>query len=406
MFQLDLLNLLERLGISLQYAIYLRMVILSFITLGLACLCSEGCKRYIAPVMYKITRKTNALWDDYLLNQQVIIAFSKIIPPLIMYMFFPLILHNESAGYTERRVIDFIIRLTGAITLGTIIHLMLVFMTKAQQLIGQHEKFQHHYINGLSQFIKLLIIIVGSISVIAVILNRSPLHFIAGLGAAATVLMLIFKDTILGLVAGIQLSANKMLRPGDWITFPKHNIDGIIEQVSLTTVKIRGFDNTIYTLPPYTFITEAFQNWRGMTEYGARRVKRSFCIDVNTIRFLSPDEIINLKEKYKIADDFSAKMPIVNLTIYRKFLEYYLSNKSIVNKDFICMIRQLQPHSNGIPIEFYFFFSETSFVNYEHLQADTLEYFIAIMHDFGLCLYQSPSGNDLRQILLKTDQNH
>ena len=190
------------------------------------------------------------------------------------------------------------------------------------------------------------------------------------------------------------------------IARPKHNIDGIIEQVSLTTVKIRGFDNTIYTLPPYTFITEAFQNWRGMTEYGARRVKRSFCIDVNTIRFLSPDEIINLKEKYKIADDFSAKMPIVNLTIYRKFLEYYLSNKSIVNKDFICMIRQLQPHSNGIPIEFYFFFSETSFVNYEHLQADTLEYFIAIMYDFGLCLYQSPSGNDLRQILLKTDQNH
>lgn len=391
-------------GIPIEYTGYARMVVLGILSWGVALLCGSVCRRVLVPLTNKFTQKTSAIWDDYLLNEQVIVAFSRVVPPVVMYMLLPFVLYDETGDTALFQVSHFVTRLASAFVLAAFMRLLLVFVSHASLLIEQDERMQNHYIIVITQFVKLLIVIVGVIAIFSVMIDRSPLHFIAGLGAAATVLMLVFKDPLLGLVAGVQLSVNGMLRPGDWVTLPKHHVDGMVEQVTLTTVKIRGFDNTIYTIPPYTLISDTLQNWRGMFERGGRRVKRSFFIDSNTIRFCTIDEVSVLQKKYQIPDEVLPQEKLVNLTLYRKYLEHYLLNNKAVNTKFMCMVRQLQPTPEGLPIEFYFFFKETAFVNFERLQADMLEYFVAIMNDFGLRMYQKVSGWDLHSFSSKLNK--
>jgi miniconductance mechanosensitive channel len=212
--------------------------------------------------------------------------------------------------------------------------------------------------------------------------------------------MLVFKDSIMGLVAGVQLSANDMLRPGDWITMEKYGADGMVQDVSLTTVKVQNWDKTITTIPPYALVSESFQNWRGMFDSGGRRIKRSIFIDMNSVAFCTAEQTKELADKGLIA---ATHENMVNLTVFREWVEMWLKNHQKVNKGMITMVRQLQPTAQGLPLELYFFFDGTAWVDYEHLQAEVFEYLLATLPQFGLKAFQSPTGNDLKGFTINED---
>ena len=268
-------------------------------------------------------------------------------------------------------------------------------LTSLYQISSLSKKTKNHTMKGVFQMLKIVVICIGLIYITSIVIDKDPTNLIAGLGASAAVLMLVFKDSIMGLVAGVQLSANDMLRPGDWIIMEKYGADGMVQDVSLTTVKVQNWDKTITTIPPYALVSESFQNWRGMFDSGGRRIKRSIFIDMNSIAFCTADQIEKLKANSLFTGD--EKTP-VNLTVFREWLEMWLKNHPKVNKGMITMVRQLQPTAHGLPLELYFFFDGTAWVNYEHLQAEVFEYILAIMPQFGLKIFQSPTGNDLKEL--------
>ncbi len=212
--------------------------------------------------------------------------------------------------------------------------------------------------------------------------------------------MLVFKDTILGLVAGVQLTANDMLKKGDWIVVPKSGANGVVSDVSLTTVKVTNWDNSITTIPPYTLVSESFQNFRPMQQSGGRRVMRSIYIDINTVSFCSQDRLDHLVESgYIKPDSILEDSRRVNLELFRIYLERYLSSRNFVRNDMLLMIRQLQPTPNGLPLELYFFVNDTGWKQYEHLQSEVFNHVYATIHEFGLAIYQAPAGDDLRSMI-------
>ena len=243
--------------------------------------------------------------------------------------------------------------------------------------------------------LKLVTVSVGIVLIIGILIDRNATSILAGLGASAAVLMLIFKDSILGLVAGVQLSANDMLRPGDWITMSKYGADGYVIEVTLTTVKVQNFDKTITTIPPYALVSDSFQNWRGMRECGGRRIKRSVFIDARTIRRCTPEETARLREKGYLAADTSQE--IVNLQALREYLANYLSNCPDVRSDLMSMVRTLQPTSEGVPLEFYCFTRHFEWIPYEAFQSALTDRVLTLLPEFGLQAFQRPAGTDLHE---------
>ena len=235
---------------------------------------------------------------------------------------------------------------------------------------------------------------VGVIVAIAILMDSDATSIIAGLGASAAVLMLIFKDSILGLVAGVQLSANDMLRPGDWITMSKYGANGFVEEVSLTIVKVRNFDKTVTTIPPYALVSDSFQNWRGMWDTGARRIMRSVYIDVTTVRFCTADELAGYVAD-GLVDGSLAEVghPVENLKVYRQYLKNYLASHPEVDKEQMLMVRQLQPTPEGVPVEIYCFTTTTVWPEYERIQSDIFDHVLAITPRFGLKVFQRISAN-------------
>ena len=279
-------------------------------------------------------------------------------------------------------------------------------------------------LKGIFQGIKLVTAIIIGILVISLLIGQSPAILISGLGAMAAVLMLVFKDPILGLVAGIQLSANDMLKLGDWLEMPKYGADGAVTDIGLTTVKVRNWDNTITTIPPYLLISDSFQNWQGMQESGGRRVKRSINIDMTSVHFCTPEMLakyrkIQLLKDYvdeteKVVEEYNKEHHIdnsvlvngrrqTNLGVFRAYLTNYLKNLPTVNQDLTCMVRQLQPTETGIPLELYFFSANKVWVAYEGIQADVFDHVLAIIPEFDLRVFQNPSGADLHRIGVKIE---
>ena len=277
-------------------------------------------------------------------------------------------------------------------------------LTSLYLLTNYSKKTKNHTLQGVFQMLKILIICIGIIIVTSIVIDKDPTKLLAGLGASAAVLMLVFKDSIMGLVAGVQLTANDMLRPGDWIIVDKYGADGEVMEVTLTTVKVRNWDKTIVTLPPYALVSESFQNWRGMFDSGGRRIKRSIFIDMNTIALCSKEDVERLAGKGLLTPD-SSTTGIVNLTAFREWLENWLKNSEKVNHGMMTMVRHLQPTANGLPLELYFFFNGTAWVDYEHVQAEIFEYVLAILPEFGLKVFQSPTGKDLNNIVTNWDKH-
>ncbi len=363
----------------------------------LAWLCGCIFRRLVSPAILKIVARTHAVWDDYVFNRCVLDSLSHVVPGVVFYVLLPIAFEIGTTAHFPY-FHELILRGTHIYITVTIVRLFCAFLTNVGRLTYEEEGYTgRHYLIGITQFLKLAVIIVGIVAGVSYGFGRSPLSLIAGLGAVATVFAFIFKDTLLGLISGIQLSANKMIKPGDWITMPKYDVNGIVEEVSLVTVKIRNFDNTISTLPPYTLISDSFRNWKGMADGGGRRVKRALYIDINSVRPATADELRQWAEAGLTGSHFETE-EATNLSAFRDYVEQYLRRHPEVNTGRWLMARQLDPTPHGLPIEIYFYFSEREFVRYEHLTARCMEHFIAVLPEFGLRAYQAPSSYDFTRI--------
>ena len=346
------------------------------------------CCRLLIPVIRKIAAKTTIKWDNYLTGGKVLHYLFHLIPPVTFLVALPLLYPEQAWTPIAAKILYIYV----IIVAGRLVN---EFISSIYAISSDSDLLRDKPMKGVYQMLKVIVVCVAVILILGVLLERNFTSLLAGLGASAAVLMLIFKDTILGLVAGVQLSAHDMLRPGDWIIMEKYGVNGTVEEVTLNTVKVRNWDNTIVTVPPYALVSDSFQNWRGMRESEGRRVARSLNIDVNSIRFCTHEELENFALEPWGAD-LRLGSTTVNLGLFRTAAEHYLSTLAQVNTDLRILVRQLEPTSEGLPIQLYFFTREKDWVAHEHIAADVIEHIIATLPQFGLRLFQKPTGEDIK----------
>lgn len=351
------------------------------------------CHGVVAVVVKIITRYTTNEWDDDLLNDRVLRAFSQLAPALLVAWLLP------DAFELGSQTFVWLTKFTKFYIVWACVHLVNQFLQSFYEALDKREKYKIHTLRGVLQMLKLFFICVGVIVGLSILFDKSPIAILTAFGASAAILMLVFKDTILGLVAGVQLSANDMLKKGDWIIVPKAGANGEVIDVSLTAVKIRNWDNSVTTVPPYALISDSFQNYNPMRDSGGRRVARSIYIDMNTIRFCSEEELEILARKGWL-EGFGSEQAAhtVNLALFSRYLEYYISHHPSVRDDMLIMVRQMPPTPQGLPLELYFFANDTGWRNFEHIQSDIFNHVYAVIHEFGLSVFQVPAGSDLAKI--------
>lgn len=352
----------------------------------------------------------------FVTSPKIIRSTGRLITPFILITFIPLLFFVE-----QDKLIQFFLRLCNVYIIIVILRVITYVMTAVYEVYSAKEELKNRPLRGILQTAQIIVMIIGAIIVISAFTGKEPGYLLAGLGASAAVFMLVFQDSILGVVSGIQLSANNMLSVGDWITVPKHGADGTVIEVSLNTVKVQNFDKTITTLPPYVLVKDSFQNWKGMVDSNGRRVKRHLNIDMSSVKFCSKEMIERFKKIDLLKDYITQKEQEIqsynesnnidtdllvngrhqtNLGVFREYITLYLQNNSRVNKNagFLCMVRQLQPTEIGIPLELYFFSDTSSWVPYENLQSDVFDHVLAAVSEFDLRIFQSPTGHDFSKL--------
>jgi miniconductance mechanosensitive channel len=391
----------------------LGIIILSFIANFIA-------KRIIVVGLTRISKSTKSVWDDYLVNREVFHKLSHLAPAFVIQFTIGIALYDYNPSLTLT-----IEKLTYVYIVLAWIFVIISLFNALHDMYLTLDMSKNRPIKGYIQLLKIVVYILGAIVAISILVNKSPLNLLVGMGASAAILMLVFKDTILGLVASIQVSANNMVKPGDWIEMPSRGADGDVIEITLNTVKVQNWDRTISTIPTYALVSESFTNWKGMEESkDGRRIKRSIFIDMRSVKFCSPELLEKLKRVHLIKDyieqrskeiegynnsmDFDKTMPVngrrmTNLGIFRKYAEAYLTNHPNVNSEAIQMVRQRQPTDHGIPLEIYCFSAEKAWVKYENVQSDIFDHILAVVPEFELRLFQSPSGDDFQRLLSKSE---
>ena len=358
-------NLIALTGVSGDMVHLLRHALLVIVAVCLAWLSWYVCRKALIPAVIKLTNRTPNKVDDVLFSEKVLRAACSIVPAIVVWQLLPWVFYQYPIAQ------EVLSRLTAIYINIAVIRLCLALLDSLSRIETKAGK--GYYLRTICGVLKIIVIFIGVIVIAAIIINKSPMTLFAGLGATSAVLMLVFKDTIEGLAAGIRLTSNDMLHRGDWITVPSTGVDGEVEDISLTVVKVRNFDNTIMTISPITLVNGTFQNWKGMLDGGGRRVKRKFFIDFKSIRRVQPVEQDGLE---------------TNMAKYRSAIEQYLSTNQYVNRSMTYMVRQLEATQCGLPIELYFFLKEKSSKLYEHQLAEIMEYVYALAPEFGLKLYQ------------------
>ena len=387
-----LMTWLQQMGVAEGSLLTVQRIVVIVAILLIAYVLDMICRKIVMPGVRKVTAKTQITWDDYLLNDDVLNNVCHLIPPVVVYALIPFAFPHEPA------LLEFVLKICWIYITVVGMKLVCAFLTSLYTISSEHEKLKNHSMKGFYQMIKLIVICIGSIIIISTLIDKDPIAILTGLGAGTAILMLVFQDTIKGLVAGVQLTANDMLRPGDWITMPKYGADGDVIEVTLTTVKVRNWDKTITTVPPYALVNDSFQNWRGMFDMGGRRVKRSINIDMNTVRFCTEEELAEFKKQPWMEGFEATGKEEVNLYIFRHYVMYYLTHHPKVHQGLTMIVRQLQPTAQGMPIELYFFSANTAWVKYEALQAEVFDHVLATLHRFDLKVFQSPTGLDFQKL--------
>lgn len=342
------------------------------------------CQAIFVGSMKKLAQHTHYQWDSLLLKRKVVHHLVHTIPGILVYALLPLaFIRGKGLLLLSQKICAVYIVFALLLAINGFI---LVFL----DMYNMRQVNKNRPIKGFMQVLQVLLFFIGGIVIIAILIGKSPASLFAGLGASAAILMLVFKDTILGFVAGIQLSANDMLRPGDWITVPGSNANGIVQEITLNTVKIQNFDNTISTIPPYTLVSASFQNWRGMVESGGRRVMKSIFLDLNTIKFCTPDMLNTFRKEIPLLADYKPDEGVTptNSQMFRVYVEKYLTSLPVVNTDLDLIISQLQSTEYGVPIQIYFFSRNKIWKEYERIQSDIFDHFFAMISKFELKVYQ------------------
>jgi len=342
------------------------------------------CQAIFVGSMKKLAQHTHYQWDSLLLKRKVVHHLVHTIPGILVYALLPLaFIRGKGLLLLSQKICAVYIVFALLLAINGFI---LVFL----DMYNMRQVNKNRPIKGFMQVLQVLLFFIGGIVIIAILIGKSPASLFAGLGASAAILMLVFKDTILGFVAGIQLSANDMLRPGDWITVPGSNANGIVQEITLNTVKIQNFDNTISTIPPYTLVNASFQNWRGMVESGGRRVMKSIFLDLNTIKFCTPDMLDTFRKEIPLLADYQPDEGVTptNSQMFRVYVEKYLTSLPVVNTDLDLIISQLQSTEYGVPIQIYFFSRNKIWKEYERIQSDIFDHFFAMVPKFELKVYQ------------------
>ncbi len=403
-------SVLRTAGLSADYLTPVVSVIFFTAVLILAWASYFILSRIVLHCMRKVTKKTHSSWDDILFNQTVFRRISHLFPAVIIYFGAPLALPGyESAVSVIQRAAYLYMCAAGILMIDAVINAL-------HEIYTTLPAAKNRSIKGYVQVVKIFIYIIGAGLFFSILLNRDFSTFFAGLGAMAAVLMLVFKDSIMGLVAGVQLSANNMVQLGDWISMPSRGADGDVIDISLNTVKVNNWDKTISTIPTYALVSESFTNWRGMQESGGRRIMRSVSIDMKSIHFLSREEIDRFKkihilreyldtrereiEQYNRENSADETMPVngrrlTNIGTFRRYLVEYLRRHPMIHQDMTFLVRQLDPTDKGLPVQVYVFCKDQRWVEYEGIQSDIFDHILAVIPQFGLRVYQSPSGDDI-----------
>ena len=355
-------------GVGGDYVPMVRYGILVVLAFALAWLAGWACRRFLVPVVLKITRRTDAKWDDVLFSRRVLLSASHIVPAVVVWTLLPLVF------YEYPRVEDIVGRLTAIFFTVMAVRTVIVFIDSFKLLESGTRSSRQQYLYSICGVLKILMIFISAIVVIAIIINKNPTTLFAGLGAASAILMLAFQDTIKGLVAGIRLTANDMLHIGDWITEPKSGANGKVEEITLTMVKVRNFDNTVITLSPQALVDGSFQNWQGMMESeGRKQVKRVY-FDFRSIVVERPDD---------------ESVPTTNITRFRHHIEQWLSqNPKVVGAKSPLVKQADTPQASGCCLEFMFWLKAKDALTYEHDTSDIMEYIYGAAPEFGLAIYQ------------------
>lgn len=391
-------------------------VLMSLIILVLAVLVFLIVRRIATRVIPVLAARTRTDWDNKLVKHGFFNRLAALAPGLLVYT----LTSRWMGPATELAAAGEGLRVVSLLwILGFGLMTLYALLDAVVDIYNTFIFSRQMPIRGFVQVVKLVTFLLFLILTLSVLLGKSPVILLSGVGAMTAVMMLVFKDPILGFVAGIQLSANRMLAVGDWLEMPKYQADGDVVDVSLTTVKVRNWDQTITTIPTYALISDSFKNWRGINEAGGRRIKRSLFLDMNSIHFLDGEEIERLarahlltqyiQEKQKEVDAYNRENQIdpsspvngrrlTNLGTFRAYLLACVKANAEINQDMIMMVRQLQPTAQGLPIEIYAFTSDTGWVAHEAVQSDLFDHILAVVPQFGLRVFQSPSGGDIQAL--------
>jgi miniconductance mechanosensitive channel len=402
-------DFLVRYGLSEQLSLYFSNAVAVLFILLLSTLAYLIAKKYLLKALMTLIYKSKTKWDDILIRNKVFERAIRIIPALVIYSFAPLFPSLEA--WIQRIVFCYI--------LFIVIIVLDKLLDTVDEIYRNFDISKERPIKGFLQVIKIISYTIGLIVIVATLMERSPWVLISGIGAATAILLLIFQNSILGLVASIQLASNNMVMLGDWIEMPKYGADGAVIEISLHTVKVQNWDKTITTIPTHSLISESFKNWRGMQQSGGRRIKRSVCIDMTSIKFCTDEMLEKYKKiqyireyietKNKEIEEYNKKHQIdpstmvngrhlTNIGTFRAYIQQYLNNHPKIHGGMIRMVRQLAPTDKGLPIEIYAFTNDTAWVNYESIQADIFDHILAVIPEFDLRIFQAPTGHDLQQI--------
>lgn len=355
-------------------------VLMIFVAVGIDYLCQfifvGGMKRF--------AKRTSYTWDTLMVKRKVIHHLIHIFAGVLIYFVLPIaFVHGKMLLLISQRMCLVYIVCAFLLTLNSSLLMLLDILSDKAQMKNRPMK-------GFIQVLQVLVFFIGGIVIIAVVVNKSPVSLFAGLGASAAILMLVFKDSILGFVAGIQLSANDMVRPGDWITLPSGDANGVVLDITLNTVKIKNFDNTISTVPPYSLVSGSFQNWRGMAESGGRRVMKNITLDLTTLKFCTPEMLNAFRQEIPLLADYEpgeGEVP-TNSQVYRVYIERYLCSLPVVNQELDLIISQKEATTYGVPIQVYFFSRNKVWKEYERIQSDIFDHLLAMAPRFELKVYQ------------------
>ena len=400
---------LNHLGIEEQYSSYCYIAIAFLVILSIGWIANLVVKKFIVEILRSVAKRTNTKLGEYLLQESFFLRLSHLAPAFVISTLSEFVFQNYPV-------------FNGFIAVLVNLYLVVIILWVIDALVDTLYKLYEESrlstklpLKGICQAVKIVVNVTGIIFILSILLDKSPLYFFSGLGALTAVLLLVFKDVILGLVAGIQLTANNMVRKGDWVEMPKYGADGDVIDVALTTIKIQNWDKTITTIPAHALVSDAFKNWRGMSESGGRRIKRSIYLDLSSVRFLKESEVLELERIELLKDYLSGKRsdigeegldleehglaaPLLNgrnLTnsgTFRAYcIEYLRAHSSIHQKGMTFLIRQLAPTEKGLPIEIYVFVNDVRWIEYEAIQSDIFDHLLAALPVFNLRAFQLPS---------------